>query len=125
MQRPVHEPRVRWRMPLRTSTLKAPNKPPTVALTSPASGATFSAGAMVTLAATASDADGAIAKVEFYRGGSTLIGTATTMPYQAVWQNVAAGSYTLTAKAYDRKNGTATSAPVTVIVRIISCLPLR
>ena len=99
-----------------TSTLKAPNKPPVVALTSPVSGTTYSAGATVTLAASASDPDGAIAKVEFYRGGSTLIGTASSEPYRFDWQNVAAGSYTLTAKAYDRKNGTATSTPVTIVV---------
>lgn len=111
---PDREPRTADAHP--SAVLKAPNKAPTVALTSPASGATFSAGADIPLAATASDADGAISKVEFYRAGSTLIGTATTMPYQAVWQNAAAGSYTLTAKAYDTKNGTATSAPVTVIV---------
>jgi hypothetical protein len=99
-----------------STVLKAANKAPTVALTSPASGATYSAGASVAIAATASDPDGAITKVDFFRGGSALIGTATSMPYEVVWPNVAAGTYSLTARAYDNRNGTATSAPVTIVV---------
>lgn len=41
------------------------NQPPTVGLTSPANGATFTAGANITLSANASDSDGTVAKVEF------------------------------------------------------------
>lgn len=96
--------------------LKAPNKAPVASLTSPANGATFSSGTTITLAATASDPDGAVTRVEFYRGGATLIGTAATAPYQVVWQNAAAGNYALTARAYDNRNGTATSTPVTIAV---------
>lgn len=95
---------------------KAANKAPTVLLTSPAGGDVFSAGGAITLAATATDSDGSIAKVEFYRGGTTLIGTATAAPYRYVWVNPAAGNYSLTAKAYDDRKGTATSAPVTIVV---------
>jgi Big-like domain-containing protein/glucodextranase-like protein len=95
---------------------KAANKPPAVSLTAPAAGATFPLNATITLAAAASDSDGTIAKVEFYRGGSTLIGTATTVPYQIAWPNAAAGSYTLTAKAYDNKGAATTSAPVAISV---------
>ncbi|MHB8915904.1 MAG: S8 family peptidase, partial [Thiobacillus sp.] len=54
----------------------AANQPPTVALTSPANNASFTAPATIALTATASDADGTIAKVEFYQGAS-LIGTDT------------------------------------------------
>ena len=99
-----------------TRTAKAANKPPTVSLTSPPSGATFTAPASITLAATAADADGTIAKVEFYRGGTTLVGTTNVSPYRYTWGSVAAGAYSLTAKAYDNKNGTATSIPVTITV---------
>ncbi len=95
---------------------KAANKAPSVTLTTPANGATFTAGASITLNATASDPDGALAKVEFYRGGSTLMGTATTAPYRYVWSDVPAGNYSLTAKAYDNKNGTAVSAAATIVV---------
>jgi len=96
--------------------LKAANKLPSVVLTVPASGTTYTAGASVMLAATATDPDGSVAKVEFYRNGSTLIGTVTSPPYQLNWPNVAAGSYALTAKAYDSRNGTATSAPASINV---------
>ena len=96
--------------------VKAANKAPTVSITSPSSGDVFTAGGTIALTATAADADGSIAKVEFYRGGTTLIGTATVAPYRYVWTNPVAGNYSLTAKAYDNRNGTATSAPVTIVV---------
>jgi hypothetical protein len=59
---------------------KAANKSPSVVLASPASGTTYTAGTNVALAATANDPDGVIAKVEFYRNGSTLIGTVSSSP---------------------------------------------
>jgi hypothetical protein len=40
----------------------------------------------------------------------------TTSPYQLTWNNVAAGSYTLTAKAYDTLGASTVSAPVHVTV---------
>ncbi|MER6827986.1 glycoside hydrolase family 6 protein [Streptosporangium sp. NPDC000563] len=75
------------------------NQPPTVSLTSPASGATYQAGAAVPLAATASD-DGSISKVEFYVDG-TLVNTDTTAPYSYSATGLASGSHTASAKAYD------------------------
>ena len=44
------------------------NQPPTVSITSPAAGATFTAPATITVTAAASDTDGSITKVDFYRG---------------------------------------------------------
>lgn len=99
------------------STLK-PNQPPTVSLTSPATGASYSAPASFTLAATASDSDGKIATVEFYRDG-TLIATSTTAPYQAVVNGLAAGVYSFTAKAYDDLGAVTTSVPVAVTVNAV------
>jgi RHS repeat-associated protein len=92
------------------------NALPTVSLTSPANGATFTAPAAITLTATASDADGTISKVEFFHGGANLIATVTTPPYTYNWTNVAAGGYSLTAKATDNLNGASTSSPVNVTV---------
>jgi Glycosyl hydrolase family 48/Cellulose binding domain/Bacterial Ig domain len=92
------------------------NQAPTVTLTQPATGSSFTAGANVALAATAADADGTVAKVEFY-AGSTLVGTDTSSPYQATWANVAAGDYVLVARAYDNRNAFTNSAPVDVTVR--------
>ena len=56
-----------------------PNQPPSVWLTSPTSGATFTALASIPLSATANDPDGTIAIVEFY-ANNTLIATDTTQP---------------------------------------------
>ncbi|MFF0310495.1 glycoside hydrolase family 6 protein [Streptosporangium sp. NPDC004379] len=75
------------------------NQPPTVSLTSPASGASIPAGSAVPLAATASD-DGGVSKVEFYID-DTLVNTDTTAPYSFSAANVGAGSHTAKAKAYD------------------------
>ena len=88
---------------------------PTVTLTQPANGSSFAAPASVTLAATASDPDGTVAKVEFFNG-ATKLGEATTAPYTLTWSAVPAGSYTLTARATDYLGATATSAPPTITV---------
>jgi RHS repeat-associated protein len=93
----------------------AANMPPTVSLTSPANGASFIAPANITLTANASDSDGSVTRVDFYQG-VTLIGTATTSPYTITWNNVAAGSYSLTARATDNLGATTTSAAVTITV---------
>lgn len=89
---------------------------PTVTLTAPTNGATFTAGGNITLTASASEAGGTIASVAFYRGGTTLIGTATASPYTLTWSNVPAGSYSLTAVATDTKRGSTTSAAVNISV---------
>jgi hypothetical protein len=91
------------------------NAAPTIAISSPTSGAVFQLGQNVPLTATPADADSPIRKVEFYRG-TTLIATVTAVPYAAVASGLGAGSYQFTAKAYDDQNALGTSAPVTVIV---------
>ncbi|GAA4190464.1 hypothetical protein GCM10022252_28800 [Streptosporangium oxazolinicum] len=75
------------------------NQPPTVSLTSPASGSSYQAGAAVPLAATASD-DGSVSKVEFYVDG-TLVNTDTSAPYSYSATGLASGSHTARARAYD------------------------
>jgi hypothetical protein len=100
--------------------LDSAGTPPTVSMTAPANGATYTAPASIALAANATDSDG-VAKVEFYetpaQGQATLIGQAvTTAPYQITWSNVPAGIYTLTAKAYDTLGAVATSTSVQVTV---------
>jgi len=92
------------------------NAAPSVSLTSPADNATFTAPASIPLAATAADTDGTIQKVEFFHGGTNLIATVSAAPYTFNWTNVAAASYTLTAKATDNLNATTTSAPVNITV---------
>ena len=89
--------------------------PPTVNFTSPANNANFTAGAAIALAATATDADGTISKVEFFQG-TTLLGSDATAPYQFSWANAAVGTYSLTAKATDNDGLTATTSAITVVV---------
>ena len=86
---------------------------PTVSITAPANNSSRLAPATITLTASAADADGTIAKVEFYNG-ATLIGTATAAPYTVLWSNVAAGNYTITAKAYDNLGIATTSAAISI-----------
>ena len=62
----------------------AGNQPPTVSLTQPADGAILTAPAAVHLAATASDTDGSVTKVEFFNG-TTKLGEDTTAPYTFDW----------------------------------------
>ena len=91
------------------------NIDPTVSINSPANNTSFTAPANIVIAVTAADADGTVTKVDFYNG-STLLGTVTSSPYSFNWSNVAAGTYTLTAKATDNAGGTTTSASVMVTV---------
>jgi len=84
-------------------------------ITSPSMGATFSAPANITINASASSPDGSITKVEFFEG-STKLGESTTSPYSFTWNDVPEGSYTLTTKATDNFNETATSIPININV---------
>ncbi|MDF2454713.1 MAG: hypothetical protein K0R51_706 [Cytophagaceae bacterium] len=91
------------------------NQAPSVSLTSPSNNALYTAPASVTLTASASDTDGTIDRVEFYEG-SNLLTTVYSGSYTYNWTSVAAGSYTLTAKAYDDDNASTTSSSVSITV---------
>jgi subtilisin family serine protease len=91
------------------------NVSPTVSLTSPASGQSFTAPATISLSATAADQDGSVARVDFYVDGALIAGD-TSAPYQASWNQTTPGSYTFTAIAVDDDAATAASQPVTVSV---------
>jgi PKD repeat protein len=95
--------------------LAPPNRAPTVSLTAPSDGATFTAPATITITAAAADVDGNLVRVEFLNGG-TVVGSATASPYSFTATNVPAGTYTVTARAIDGDGATTTSAAVRVIV---------
>ena len=100
------------------STVISPiNVAPTVSLIAPSNNATYTAPASVTVSANAADSDGSIAKVEFFNG-STLLATDASVPYTYAWTNVAAGNYTLTAKATDNSGAVTTSNAVTITVNL-------
>lgn len=104
------------------STISAPvnitvggrNAPPQIGIRVPANGATYKAGAAkFNLQSDATD-DVAVVKVEYFQGATSL-GVSTVAPFY-LWQNLAPGTYTFTAKATDNQGATATSVPVTVTV---------
>ncbi|QCO88039.1 chitinase [Vibrio neocaledonicus] len=72
-------------------------------------------GGSVTLTANATDADGTVAKVDFYVAG-VLAGTATTAPYTLDVTPSQAGSLSVYAKATDDAGATADSALATLTV---------
>jgi hypothetical protein len=89
---------------------------PVVSITTPANGAAFNTGDVVNIQATATDANGTVTKVEFFRNGA-LIGTdlngADGWSYN--WTSIA-GSANLTAVATDNDLNTTTSSIVSVSV---------
>ena len=96
-------------------SLSCSNALPLATLTSPAQNSQFTAPATITLAASATDADGTVAKVDFF-DGAALVGTAAAAPYGITLTNVAAGAHTYTARATDNVDGVGTSAVVNVVV---------
>jgi hypothetical protein len=91
------------------------NQPPTVQITAPASAASFTAPATINITASASDPDGTVSKVEFYRG-TTLIATDTTSPFSTSVNVTSAGTLALSAVATDNAGATGRSATVNVTV---------
>ena len=85
-------------------------------MTAPANGATFTAPAIVTLSATASDPENRLSKVEFFNG-ATLLGTDTSAPFSFVWSGVGAGTYQVKAVATDADGGSASSQTASVTVQ--------
>ncbi len=92
---------------------------PTVSLTSPADGATGNAPATIGFAATASDSDGAVTKIEFYQG-SHKVGEDASSPYTLDWTNVAPGNYLLYAVATDNTGNRTASVPVSNVINAVS-----
>jgi mannan endo-1,4-beta-mannosidase len=91
------------------------DKAPSAAITYPSGSEIFKTPVNIEIKADASDEDGSITKVEFY-SGTEKIGECLSPPYNFTWQNVQAGTYSLTAAATDDKGLTGTSAAVTITV---------
>jgi hypothetical protein len=97
------------------SQAAAATTPPSVTLMAPTSGSTV--GGTITPSASASGSGG-VARVEFYRDATNLVGTATATPYTVAddTTKVANGSHSYCAKAYDTAGNSAVSASSTVTV---------
>ena len=89
---------------------------PVVALTAPTAADTFNAPATINLAATATDSDGTISKVEFYNGATKLGEDLTGPDYTYTWTGVATGTFALTARATDNDSNVSASTAVNVTV---------
>ena len=95
---------------------KVPNLPPTVAFSSPANDATVDS--PVTIAATASDSDGSVTRVDFY-AGTTRIGSSNSGgggTFQMIWNGAPPGLHTLTAEAWDNLGTYTVSTPIKITV---------
>jgi|GEM_PF-938864 len=92
------------------------NIPPSINITNPSNGAVFNEGDNITITAVASDNDGSVTEVRFYRG-STLIGTDTSSPYSITWSNAGSGSYNLTAAATDNEGASTVSQGIMITVK--------
>ena len=89
----------------------ASNAPPVVSVSAPTSAIV---GDVVTINATASDAGGSIASVEFFVNGVSIF-VDNAAPYTTTWTSVL-GSFPITAKATDNLGAQTTSTPVTINV---------
>ncbi len=95
----------------------ATNLPPTISFNAPVNNSTYTAPATITLTATAADSDGTIANMGFYNGDALIgAGTLTGGSYRFDWSNIAAGNYSLTARATDNLGAVGGSAPVNITV---------
>lgn len=88
---------------------------PTVSMTAPVYRSTIKSSDTYTLSANAIDKDGTVKKVEFYLG-SKLLGTDSVAPFALTCNKWQVGTFAVTAKAYDDRNGLTTSAATTLIV---------
>lgn len=89
--------------------------PPVVYLSEPTNNLTLTAPGAHGLTAVATDGDGTIQSVQFYRDG-TLIGSDVTSPYTLAVSGLAVGSYSYSAAATDNGGNRAVSSNVVVVV---------
>jgi hypothetical protein len=99
------------------SLILAPNQPPTATMTLPAAPTTnLLNGTTVNLEATAVDADGSVASVEFFNNGVS-IGVDNTAPYQILnWVGANNSTNNITAKATDNVGAVSAASNVKVII---------
>jgi hypothetical protein len=89
------------------------NNPPTVSIASPANNASLGFGQPIVIAASVSDSDGTVRRVEFFVDGFAL-GADSSEPFSLTWSNATPGVHILTARAIDNGLGIVISTSVTV-----------
>ena len=89
---------------------------PAVTIINPSEGQFLNENDSITIETVTADLDGEVVKVDFFVDG-VLIGTDSTAPFTADWNNLPAGAATITAEATDNDNLVGTSTPINVTVR--------
>ena len=112
-----------WSVPSSTLSVTTPAVPdttaPTGSISTPVAGAVLANTATITVAASDNNA---LDHIDFYRGGTTLIGSAIASGasgnFSLGWNTttVADGAYSLTAKIYDAAGNSSTTSAVSVTV---------
>jgi len=95
----------------------AVNQLPSVSISSPGDNASFEAPATVTLTVDAYDPDGSVDRVEYFIGQEKL-SESLLPPFSVSFQCDTAGTYEITAVAYDNLNASTNSVPVTISVTL-------
>ena len=91
------------------------NLPPTLSIANPASGTVLAAPASVMIQVAVTNGSSAVTNVQFLVGANVLTNE-TAAPFSAVTNNLAAGSYTLSAVASDNNGLKATNAATISVV---------
>jgi predicted 3-demethylubiquinone-9 3-methyltransferase (glyoxalase superfamily) len=110
---------------VKTQQIQVDAAAPTVSITAPSSGSSFTRGTRVTVTASAADlgtgsgTPSGVANVTFRLDGTTVLNTDTSSPYSFSWNtsNVTRGQHKLTAVATDAAGNSTTSAAITVTIR--------
>ena len=97
------------------------NVPPSVTLTSPLSGSSYVAPAVITISATAADTDGSVTQVEFFVN-NVSVNVDNIAPYTYDWTSTP-GAKSFTAKATDNNGAITTSGAVALDVADPNALP--
>ena len=90
------------------------NVGPSVSVSSPSNGATFTTGDQVRLTANASDSDGSVSRVVFFVNGNE-VNTDNSAPYEYTW-TATEGDITISADAVDNDDALVTSSSVSITV---------
>ncbi|MBO9700803.1 MAG: T9SS type A sorting domain-containing protein [Sporocytophaga sp.] len=92
-----------------------PNIPPSIVITSPKSGTVITEGSDLTITAEATDSDGQVSVVNFYKERENLFAS-TTAPYTYTISKIAAGTYNFKAIVTDNKGASVSSEVITINV---------
>jgi cellulose 1,4-beta-cellobiosidase len=98
------------------------NQAPTVSLTGPTANQSFATGAAIPMAATASDPDGTINRVEFLIDGA-VVGSDTSSPYSFSAPSPGAGPHNAAARAVDNGSPAASTTTANVPFQVGTATP--